>query len=432
MSQTSKTLKKIASGEEYQTLVTALEQADYDAVCTAYTRIAELLEAAQSEIEETIGNLPRQNRDEDRQKFLSAFASRCRTTLPLYHLIDSKIKQQKIMEGVVFGTGAKGDPLVRTPQGRVVVIRESGLKEGDRAKFTIIAEGDKVDFGKVFQLNSETIYLALNQETWDEIESVFASLREYMDSPGDGSEEDGLARLNQCLKRLEEVREIASKLRQEEREKTLARVAAHRRRLLKDYVLDMVFDFLTRQEEGEIADCCRDNGDADIALSAPGIFRQETHQAVKAELLSSEKPEAYQQTLDKMGDSMDSMDSALKFLDLKEEIDKLYPTAKKYLKRMDDLFHGLSQKARQVAFRMGEDSLSDISDIRAAVEKAFSGAALHSELRRAFRTSKEFFSLRAALRDLRAKMGDGENSDAEAALKPYLSRIAASAFGDGR
>ena len=35
---------------------------------------------------------------------------------------------------------------------------------------------------------------------------------------------------------------------------------------------------------------------------------------------------------------------------------------------MDDLFHALSRKAKQVAFRLGEDNLSDVSDIRAAVE----------------------------------------------------------------
>ncbi len=429
MSQTSRTLKKIASGEEYQTLVTALEQADYDAVCASYTRIAELLEAAQSEIEKRIQNLPRQNRDEDRQKFQSAFASRCRTTLPQWHLIDSKLKSQNTIEGVVCGLGAKGDPLVRTPQGRVVVIRDSDLKESDRVKFTIIAEGDKVDFGKVFQLDAQTIYLALNQEAWDKIESTFASLRDCLGHPGDGSE-DELARLSQCLKQLEEVREIASKLRQGEREKTLARVVAHRRRMLKGYVINMAFDFLARQEEREIADCCQDSGQTEIALSAPGIFRQEKHQAVKAELLSSEKPKAHHQTLDDMGD-MDSMESALEFLDRKEEIDNLYPNAKKYVKIMDDLFYALSRKAKQVAFQLGEDNLSDVSDIRAAVEKAFSGAALHSELRRTFRSSREFFSLRGALRDLRAKMGNGKNSDAEAALKPYLNRTAASAFDDG-
>jgi len=400
-------------------------------VCTSYTRIAELLEAAKSEIEEGLKNLPRHNWEDDRRKFQTAFASRCRTTLPQYHLIDSKLKSQNFIEGVVCGLGAKGDPLVRTPQGRVIIITGSDLKDGDRAKVTIVTEGDKVDFGKVFQLDPQTIYLALNHETWDKIEATFASIKECLDNPCHGSDGDGLARLSQCLKQLEEVREIASKLRQGEREKTLARVVAHRRRMLNDYVMNMVFGFLTQQEEKEIADCCRDNGQADIALSAPGIFRQEAHQAVKAELLSSEKPEAYHQTLDDVGD-MDSMDSALEFLDRKEEIDNLYPNAKKYLKIMDDLFHSLSQKAKQVAFRLGDDNLSDISDIRAAVEKAFSGATLHSELRRAFRSSREFFSLRGALRDLRAKMGDGKSSDAEATLKPYLNRIAASAFGDGR
>jgi len=124
------------------------------------------------------------------------------------------------------------------------------------------------------------------------------------------------------------------------------------------------------------------------------------------------------------------MNSALEFLDFKAEIDKLYPTAKKYLQRMDQLFQRLSQKARQVAFELGEDKLSDMSDIRSAIEDAFSGKALHSELRRAFRNPEEFFSLRVAFGELRAKLGDMENSEAETAIKPYLSQIIASAFED--
>ena len=431
MSQTSKTLKKIASGEEYQALVAAVEQADYEAIFNTYTQITRLLEEAQKEIEERIQNLPRHNKDEDCQKFRSAFASRCRTTLPQWYLIDSELKKQNIMEGEVLGLGSKGDPLARTPQGRVVVIRGGNLKEGDKVKFKVISEGGKVDFGSVFELSPHTFYLILNQDTRDRIRDSFASLREYINNSSDGTDEDRLSQLSQLLKQLEEVRELASKLREEDREKTLARVVAHRRRLLTDAVMKLAFDFLAQQEEKDIEDCCQSEQQAASALSAPGIFRQRTYEAVKAELLSREKPKAYQETLDKLENNMDSMNSALEFLDFKAEIDKLYPTAKKYLQRMDQLFQRLSQKAIQVAFELGEDKLYDMSDIRSAIENAFSGKALYSELRRAFRSPEEFFSLRVAFGELRARLGNRENSEAEMALKPYLSQVIASALGDG-
>lgn len=431
MSQTSKTLKKIASGEEYQALVVAVEQADYEAIFNTYMQITGLLEEAQKEIEERIQNLLRHNKDEDCQKFRSAFASRCKTILPQWYLIDSELKKQNIMEGEVFGLGSKGDPLARTSQGRVVVIRGGNLKEGDKVKFKVISEGEKVDFGRVFELSPNTFYLILNQDTLDKIRDSFASLREYINNPSDGTDEDRLSQLSQLLKQLEEVRELASKLREEDREKTLAMVVAHRRRLLKDAVMKLAFDFLAQQEEKDIEDCCQSEQQVACALSAPGIFRQRTYEAVKAELLSREKPKAYQETLDKLENNMDSMNSALEFLDFKAEIDKLYPTAKKYLQRMDQLFQRLSQKARQVAFELGEDKLSDMSDVRSAIEDAFSGKALYSELRRAFRSPEEFFSLRVAFGELRARLGDKENSEAETALKPYLSQIIASALGNG-
>ncbi len=72
MSQTTKTLKKLASGEEYKALVAAIEQGDCEATSKAYLEIERLLQEAQKEIREKIASLPRQNKDVDSQKFQAA------------------------------------------------------------------------------------------------------------------------------------------------------------------------------------------------------------------------------------------------------------------------------------------------------------------------------------------------------------------------
>jgi len=73
MSNTKKTLKRIASSEEYQALVTAIDQTDYESIFSSYVQISRLLEEAGSEIEKTIENLPRRNKDDERRRFQSAF-----------------------------------------------------------------------------------------------------------------------------------------------------------------------------------------------------------------------------------------------------------------------------------------------------------------------------------------------------------------------
>ena len=114
MSHTSKTLKNIAASEEYKALDTAIETGDYQTLYESYMKVDGLIREAEAQIEETISNLPRQNKEEERQKFRMAFASRSKTALPQWYRIKSEMQQQKIMECEIVSIGKKGDPVART------------------------------------------------------------------------------------------------------------------------------------------------------------------------------------------------------------------------------------------------------------------------------------------------------------------------------
>ena len=429
MSQAKKTLNKIASSEEYKALVAAIEQGDYETIFNSYVQISGLLEESEREIEEKIRGLPRRNRDEDRVKFQSAFTIRAQTTLPQWHWLDSELKKQGITEGEVIGFGGKGDPLARTKEGRVVVIRGAELKEGEKARFQVVAEGEKVDFGRVFEFSPDFFYFMLSRETRERVRNSLSSIREYLDNQPVGVDEDGLTQLSEILKEIEGVRELAPQLREEERDRIIGRVVAYRGRLLRDSGVKMAFEFFSREEERAIGEACQgDEKKKASALSAPGLFRYQAYQALKAELFAGEELKEYGEIVDKMEKALDSMNSALELMDFQAGIKGAHPSAKRYFEKMDRLFERLSRRARQVALAVAEDRICDKQDILSAIEQAFSFEALCSELRRVFRSPDEFFALRGALLELRAKLGDADGISAEAALKPYLRCVTALAF----
>ena len=123
MSQTRKTLKKIASTDQYQALVTAVKEADYETIVSSYIKLSQLLEEAEREIEGKIQSLPRRNKGEDYKRFRTAFAARIRMVLPQWYWVDSELRERGVVEGEVFGFGSKGDPIVRTAEGRVVALK---------------------------------------------------------------------------------------------------------------------------------------------------------------------------------------------------------------------------------------------------------------------------------------------------------------------
>jgi hypothetical protein len=430
MSQASKTLKKIAAGEAYQSLETAIKEGDYAAVFTAYTQVAELLKEAEKEIGETIQNLPRQNREEDYQRFRSAFVLRSQTALPLWYWINSELEKQKVADGEVFALGEKGDPLVRTPGGKVVVIQGATLEKGDRVRFRVITEGAKISFGRVFALNEDAFYFVLSQETRDQIRHSLNALKDRIDQYFRSGDDDGLNELGEIMAGLEVVNQLAAKLKADEGESVIARVRTYRKRLMDACLARLVSRFLSDWEEKQVAT----SGDGDhqqlaLALSAPGIFRSQAYETLKKEFLTPEKPRGYQEAIERMEQDLNSMDCALKLLDFEKRIDEAYPAAKTYLGRMDRLFRGLSQKAQQVTAEVGSREICDVAEIRSAIASAFSDDNLYRELRGAFRSAAEFFTLRRALVELQTRLGNDESVQKEAAIKPYLSRVITAAFG---
>lgn len=432
MSQATKILKKIASAEEYKALVTAIEKTDGESALTSYQQISQLLEETEKEVRDRIQSLTRKNKDDDYQKFRATFALRVATNLPQWHWLNSELKKQKIMEGAVFGRGTKGDPLVRTAEGRVVVIRGATLKEGDKVRFKVIVEGEKLDFGKVLELTPDLFYYILTRDTRERIENCFAAIRERLSKNFGGTDENSPGELTQLLRELENIRELTAKLGAEERERIMARVMAYRKSLLKASVTYLAFQFLSQQEEKELKESCPgDEQQLSIALSALGLFRYQTHKEIKAELFSGKKLKGYDEIVNNLENNLESMEAALKLLEFKTRVKEAYPLAQRYLQKMDRFFQGLDEKATQVALSLaGGNKLCSTEDIYAAVRDAFSSESLRSELRKAFRSSEEFFTLRGALLELRAKLGGAESTGAEAALRPYLQRVIALTFGE--
>ncbi len=429
MSQAKNTLKKIASSEEYRNLEAAIKELNAQAIFSSYVSISGLLEEAEKEILENIQKLPRRNKDLDLQQFRSAFAARTLTMLPGWHWVDAELKRQKIMEGKVFGLGTKGDPLVKTQEGKVVVVSGATLKEGDKVRFKVITEGPKISFGRVVELTPETFYLILTEDIREGIRNSLSTLGERINTHAQSTAENKLAELSQLLQELEGVRENAAKLGETERAAITSRVQFYRNRLLKTSLGKFVLDFLTRREEKEITDYCQgDQQQIAKALSSPGLFRYQAHVSVKAALLAGDKPKGYGETVNELEKNLNSMDAALQLMDFKAKIDGIYPMAKSYLERIDRLFGRISVKAEQLVASLAEGKAHDASEIQAAIEEAFSPAALATEIRGVFRSLGEFFELREALTEMRGMLGDAESKSNEAILEPYLRGIVASAF----
>jgi hypothetical protein len=432
MSQTVKTLKKIAATEEYQALEAAIKQVDPETILNSYKRISAILEAAEKEVLDKIQQLPRHNKDLDWQRFRLALTARSQTILPHWHWLNEQLKKQKIMEGKVAGFGSKGDPLAKTPEGRIVVIRGATLKEGDKVRFKVVAEGEKLDFGRVLELSPDTFYLILTQDTRERVTNTLNSIKDRINSYQRGEVGVTPSELSQVLSELKDVSELATKLRGQEKERILARVQADRARLLKASVIKFVFEFIAKREEREIIDSIQGNQEQiALALSAPGFFRHQAHLSLKAELLSGDKPKGYPEIVDQLEKNLDSMEKALQLMDLKTKIEGVYPLAKRYLERMDLFFERLTRKATDLAFTLGRN-ISDMPQIQSSIEEAFSLEALSAELRRVFRSLEEFCNQRGAVNELRLKLGNTKARQAETAIEPYLRRIMSFAFSTRR
>ncbi len=433
MSQTKRILKEIASSEDYQALATAMERVDYEAMFASYRRISQLLSEGKRKIEESLQNLPVQNRDEHRDKFLRAFELATERMLPLWHQLNSELIKKKVMEGEVFDFGKKGDPLVKRPEGTIVVLPGSKLEKGERVRFRVVQEAEKLNFGQVFDLNPQSFYLLITEEAREKIRNSLALIGDRLKTSQQPWNEGSLSELGELLQKLEEIKKLSSKLQAEDRERVAAQVAKHRKRLLQGVSMRLMFDFTSQQEEREIENFYQDSHQEKTkALLALGLFRRHTYEATREKLFLGDSPEGYTEVLSQMENKVDSMDSAIELLKLKSAIDEVYPKAKGYFEKMDRLFENLTQRAKQVADVLSNKEVVDPEEVYLTIKNAFSEEVLFLELRKAFRSSKEFLSLRGAFTELNRWLRNQETLSSEAAFRPYLHHKVLQAFGDQR
>jgi hypothetical protein len=433
MSQTKRILKEIASGEDYQALATAIERADYEAMFASYMRISQVLSEGKRRIEESLENLPLQNKDEHRGRFLRAFELATERILPLWHQLNSELIKKKVMEGEVFDFGKKGDPLVKRPEGTIVVLPGSKLEKGERVRFRVVQEAEKLGFGKVFDLNPQSFYLLITQEAREKIKNSFALLGDRLETSQQPWNEGPLSELGELLQKLEEIKQFSSPLQTEERERVAAKVTKYRKGLLQGASIRLMFDFISQQEEREIENFYQDSHEEKTkALLALGLFRHHTYKAARERLFLGDIPEGYTEVLREMENKVDSMDSAIELLKLKSAIDEVYPKAKGYFEKMDRLFRNLTQRVKHVADVLSNKEVVDPEEIYLTIKNAFPEEILFLELRKAFRSSKEFLSLRGAFTELNRWLRNQETISSEAAFRPYLHHKVLQAFGDQR
>jgi hypothetical protein len=429
MSQTKRILKEIASSEDYQALTAAMERVDYEAMFASYMRICELLGEGKRRIEESLQNLPVQNRDEHRDKFLRAFELATERMLPLWHQLNSELTKRKVMEGEVFSFGKKGDPLVKRPEGTIVVLPGSKLEKGERVRFRVIQEAEKLNFGKVFDLNPQSFYLLITEEAREKIRSSLVLIGNHLKTSQEPLNEGPPSEIGELLQKLEEVKGLSSTLQAEERERVAAQVTRYRKRLLQGTSIRLAFDFISRQEERGIENFYQDSHEErSKALLALGLFRRHTYEAARERLFLGDKPEGYAEILNEMKDKVDSMDSAVELLDAKSALDEVYPKVKGYFEKMDRLFENLTQRAKQVADALSNKGVVNPEEIYQAIKNAFPEEILFFELRKVFRSSKELLSLRGAVTELNRWLRNQENISSEAAFRPYLRHKVLQAF----
>lgn len=429
MSNTKRILKDIAAGAEYEALAYAIEQADYEAVFDSYMRISDLISNGRGKIEESIGSLPVRSKDEHLDKFRQSFDTAIERMLPLWHQLNLALIKSQITEGEVFGLGKKGDPLVRTPEGTIVALRGSKLEKGNQVRFIVEYEGERISVGRVFDLNPESFYALITQKPRERIRNSLASIEDHLKASQGRLNEGSLYQLGEFLVELEEIKKLPSTFKSEERERIIGQAVKYRKRLLYDTGVRLMFDFLSQQEEKAVEDFYLDRPEEkNRALSALGLFRYHTYEAAE-KLLNSDRFEKYGQVLSEIEDEIDSMDSAMKLLKSREAIDRAYPKAKSYLEKMNRLFDSLIKRVRQVTDALAKTETVDPEEIRMAINNAFGEDRLFPELRKVFRSSKEFFSFRGAVSELIRNLGDQESIAAETAFRSYLYYKIPQAFG---
>ena len=425
MSQASKVLKEIAAGAEYTALVQAIEQNDYEAIAGAYKSLLNVIEEKKKAILDKIDTLTRANKEDDRQQFLKTFAIREGTTLPQLNHINTLLQLQKVSSGEVIGVGAKGDPMVRSLDGKLTILSGAQLEKGAKVTFRITGEGPKMNFGQAVEFNADFFYFLLNQTMLNAIRDRFTAIDNRLKEAGEMTP----ALLSELLGEVEKVREMAAGLRQDEKERVETRILNFRKKLLGEFGVKLAMAFLEKQEAAEITALCEADAEKlTCAMAAPGLFRYETYRTIKTELFEGKSLKGYDEAVKKLESNLDSMDAALKLMEFQSGFEAIEPNAREYLTRIDQLFDKLNRKARNVVAALAE-AKEGTGDIQGQIEAAFGGKGACLEIKGVFRNPNEFNALREALTKLRVALGNTESQTAEAAIRPYIADKIRLAFG---
>lgn len=422
MSQATQALKHIAAQPVYQNLAKAIQTTDYDNMFQYYAPVSELIEKTQAEILDRIRALPR-NTDKDCNRFQAAFSNDIVTLLPEWHWLDSIFKEQYVFDGEVVSFGSKGDPLVKTSHDKVVVLMDSSPARGTKVKLEIIRQGRKVDYGRVFELTPDNLYRIISQNTLNKIALSLEHVEDGISSYSPHAAEDRLSSLSELLTVLHEVREMAIRLRKEEREKALLRVMEYRKRLLRLRGADLVFELLSQKEETEILELYQgDEQQLAISLSAPGLLCYRAYQTLKTDIFAGKELRQVVEIRKKMENEPQSLEIALELAELKWRTESVYPIAMDYIRGMDELYHRFRETVMKVALAIAEEEIYHAEDIREKMERQFSDEYISTQLREVFRNREEFYHLRGGMAELKAVMGDDKSIAVESALKPYLDK----------
>ena len=420
MSQASKALKEIAAGDEYTTLVQVIEKSDYEAIANAYQQVSNIISEKKNAILEQIDSLPKQNSGENRQQFVTAFTQRMGTTLPHFSKLNELISAQNIAEGEVFDIGSKGDPILKNPAGKTIIVSGVQAEKGTRIKYKVTNEGQKVDFARAIVFNADFFYTLLNQETLNQIQEAFNIVESRLPLITDELTVD---ELNEMLAALEKVREIAGSLKTTEKEMTFNKILTLKKKLLGDYGVRLAFNLIAYEEEKEIRNIQVDNEQViALALTAPGIFRRQAYYIFRNGLFAGRNLKGIDKIQNELESNLDSMENALKLMEFKTTTEELEPSARNYISKMDQLYDNLNNKARHITFTIAGEEIVTVSEMQEKIASAFSIDSMQPEIKRVFQSPGELLSSREAAFKLKALLGDKDIQACEAAIRPYIKK----------